>query len=342
MTEPLHLVGRAFLARSSRRIDATLSVSGGIASLSDETGAVVLEFPVHELRLETALGSADRRATLPDGTLFETGDHVSVENLTGFSLSDKLSKAERFHPRLILVIAAAMAGVFLIWRFALPALVWIAVAMTPEPLKDAIDSGTLAAIDRTLANPSDVGPGRRAEIKGIFSDLINELPAESRGDDFALEFRSIPGIGPNAAALPGGTILLTDELVEGFPDDDIIAAVIGHELGHVVEQHGLSQLYRSLGVFILVTLIAGDTGPILEDVLLEGNVILSLSFSRTHERQADQFGLRLTEAAGYDPAGLIAFFEALPDSDQTESGWKSTHPASGERIEAIRDFLNGR
>ena len=89
-------------------------------------------------------------------------------------------------------------------------------------------------------------------------------------------------------------------------------------------------------------MIAGDTGPILEYILLEGGVILSLQYSRRHEPSADQFGLRLTERAGYDPAGLITFFEALPDSGQEDSSWDSTHPASGARINAIREFLADR
>jgi len=92
----------------------------------------------------------------------------------------------------------------------------------------------------------------------------------------------------------------------------------------------------------MVALIAGDTGPVLEDILLEGGVLVSLSFSRQHEESADQFGLKLSDAAGYDPAGLLTFFQALPDADQTESSWNSTHPSSGERIGAIQLYLDSR
>jgi predicted Zn-dependent protease len=142
--------------------------------------------------------------------------------------------------------------------------------------------------------------------------------------------------------LPGGTVVITDQLVRAFKGDDVVAGVLAHELGHVTGDHGLRQLYRSLGVFVLISLLAGDTGPILEDLLLEGGVLLSLSHSRDHERAADSFGLSLASDAGFEPSGLLKFFESLPDAEETRSGWMSTHPASGERTQAIRDFLEDR
>jgi Zn-dependent protease with chaperone function len=338
MSGVVEIKGRAFVARSSHLIEASLRVGASAVALVDETGETRLEFPFEQLKFDPPLGSTERRATLPDGTLFETADHIAVGLVLHDDLGSSLSNAERFGPRLILVVAASLLGVFAIWKYALPALVWVAVALTPEPLRDAIDAGSLQFVDVAIADPSGLTAERKSEVQEIFLNLTDALP-DVDGRNLTLHFRDMPGLGPNAMALPGGTILITDALVTEFGDDDVIAAVLGHELGHVLEDHGLTQLYRSLGIYVLVALIAGDTGPILEDILLEGGVIMSLSFSREHEAAADQFGLRLSKQTGYDPAGLITFFEALPDAAQTESTWGSTHPASGERIEAIREFL---
>jgi predicted Zn-dependent protease len=193
-----------------------------------------------------------------------------------------------------------------------------------------------------LVQETTLEAAKKAEIQEIFDTLLEHLPEHQRDRPYQLYFRSTPAIGPNAFALPGGSVVITDQLVKLFDDENVIAGVLGHEIGHVTGDHGLRQLYRSLGVFVLVGLLAGDTGPILEDVLLEGGVLLSLSYSRAHERDADQSGLRLADAAGYDPAGLMKFFRFLPDSRQTESGWSSTHPASGERIKAIQEYLENR
>ncbi|NNE88537.1 MAG: M48 family metallopeptidase [Silicimonas sp.] len=334
----VEIKGRAFLARSSRLIDGALLVGDRTAALLDADGETRLEFARSDLKFDLPLGSADRRATLPDGTLFETSDRVAVALVQDDDLGGALSNAETFGPRLAWVIVASVAGVFAIWKFALPALVWLAVALTPEALRDTIDATSLRFLDATLSEPTQLSAMRQSEVKDIFQSLTTLLP-EEKNRDFSLHFRDMPGLGPNALALPGGAMVITDALVTDFTDNDVIAAVLGHELGHVVEDHGLTQLYRSLGIYVLVALIAGDTGPILEDILLEGGVIMSFSFSRAHETSADQFGLRLSDQAGYDPSALITFFETLPDADQSESGWGSTHPASGARIEAIEEFL---
>ena len=245
------LNGWAYLAQSSKRIACTLLVSDHDAVLNDQDGQEVLRLPRSNLRFETALGDAPRRATLPDGTLFETTDHTQIATLADANTGATLSTAEQFHPRLFLFVIAAIVGVFLVWRFALPALVWVAVALTPEPLRDAIDKGSLQAFDLAVAEPTTLSAEKQEEVRELFENLVAELPEKARNRDFNLEFRAIPGIGPNAAALPGGTVVITDALVKRFPNENIIASVLGHELGHVVEDHGLTQLYRSLGFFVL-------------------------------------------------------------------------------------------
>ena len=121
-----------------------------------------------------------------------------------------------------------------------------------------------------------------------------------------------------------------------------LAGVLGHEIGHKVEAHGLRQLYRSLSVYFLVAVIAGDTGPILEDFLFEGQLLLQLSYSRQHERSADEFGLTLMRNTGYDPQGLKRFFaaiEALAPDSEVDSEWLSTHPLNKDRIDRIDMYI---
>jgi Zn-dependent protease with chaperone function len=151
----------------------------------------------------------------------------------------------------------------------------------------------------------------------------------------------MPAVGPNAFALPGGTIVVTDELIREFPDADVIAGILGHEIGHVVEDHGLHRLYRSLGAYALIALLVGETGPMLEDILLEGNALLSLSYSRAQESAADEFGLTLSHSAGFDPIGLKIFFERLGAGIGDDMQWMSTHPNHSNRVEAIELYIRG-
>ena len=168
------------------------------------------------------------------------------------------------------------------------------------------------------------------------------LPENERNArDFKLLFRAMPEAGPNAFALPGGTMVMTDELIREFPSEDVIAGILGHEIGHVVEEHGLRRLYRSLGSYVLIALLAGETGPMLEDILLEGNALMSLSYSRAQESAADEFGLTLSHRAGFDPAGLKVFFERLGMEIGDDVQWMSTHPSHSNRVEAIERYING-
>lgn len=338
----LVVAGRAFPARSSRAIPVRLEIAANVATLRDDTGGTRATAQADRLDWDMPVGRAPRRARFPDGTLFETPETAQIDRVRAGSGWTRLHRAERFGRPLVLVTLAAVLAGFLVWRFALPALVTMAVALTPDPLRAVIDRGSLESLDRTLAEPTALETGRQQDVKDIFETLLASLGPEGSGRDFSLHFRSTPAVGPNAFALPGGTVVITDQLVEGFGDPDVIAGVLAHEIGHVVEDHGLRQLYRALGFYVLVALIAGDTGPILEDVLLEGGVLMNLSFSRAHESAADTFGLRLAETAGYDPAGLLAFFEALPGAGTSGTGWLSTHPAPTERMDAIRDHIARR
>ncbi len=227
-----------------------------------------------------------------------------------------------------------VAGGVLIWRWGLDLLVALAVALTPAGLAETIDDGHVAFIDQVMAVPSALDDGQRESVRLVFRNIVSVAPEPPHGP-YTLLFRDITGVGPNAFALPGGTIIVTDALVRTFPDPDVIAGVLGHEIAHVTEQHGLKRVYRSIGTFLLVALIAGDVGPIVEDMLLEGALLLSLARSRDQELEADRIGIGLAFDAGYDPVALVHLFEHLSHASDVPS-WLSTHPALDERVPAVR------
>ncbi|MBO9412199.1 MULTISPECIES: M48 family metallopeptidase [unclassified Ruegeria] len=333
--------GRAYPPLSSREIHARLAVGSNTVWLIDGDGQIQTRCAPNELDIESRVGSTERRVNFPDGTLFLTTRHAALEHLISDSSGSWLHHTERFHPRLILVSIACLFAAWGIWKYGLTVLVALAVWMTPPPLVSAIDASTLQAIDKVLAKPSTLSPDQQEQVQNSFDRLLTTMGPEAQDFAYDLQFRRLPGIGPNAFALPNGTIVVTDELVK-LISVDAMAGVLGHEIGHVAEQHGLTQLYRSLGTFVLIGMMAGDTGPILEEVLLEGNLILSLSYSRQHELSADRYGVDLAARSGFDPNGLSEFFDIL----ETEFGdhgtdWFSTHPGFQERQDNLRE-LNHR
>ncbi len=347
---PHQVEGRAYPRLSSRQVAATLKHRAVMQSESekpddlfidilDREGVVLGGAPLSQIEVDWPIGRQPRKLTLPDGTVFETDDHDAIGQIVGESNSTKLHRLEQFHPRLIAFVLACMVGVWVIYRYGLDILVAFAIWLTPPVLVAQIDKGTMATIDFQMAEASRLDANEQARVEDIFATLLPHIEDVPDGTNFQLLFRDMPGMGPNAFALPGGTVVMTDAFIRDFPDEDVLASVLGHEIGHVVERHGMRQLYRSLTVYILIALMAGDTGPFLEEILLEGNVLLSLSFSRAHERAADEFGVKLADRAGYDPAGLKIFFDEISKKFGEPPRWLSTHPGSKERAADIDGYI---
>lgn len=326
--------GHAFAARSSRRIAARLVWQNGSAKLLDEVGDLLVQGVVQ--RVEQMPGGPVL-VHLPQGWLFEADRNATLDGLSAPRPDAWISRLEVFHPRLIAVALACLLGAYAIWRWGLDLIVALAMAVTPELPVKGMDQSSLFMLDRLVADESRIPAGRQAEVQAIFDRLTDQVPDAPWGE-YRLEFRDMPDIGPNAFAMPAGTIVITDQLLDEFPQDDVIAGVLGHELAHVHERHVLRQLYRAGSSYLLIALIAGDPGPFLQDMLLEGNALMSLSYSRRQEAQADTLGTASAGAAGYDAAALAMFFERLQrDYGDGDPGWLSTHPGMEERIRRIRN-----
>ena len=336
------VTGRAYPPLSSQECRARLSQAGDVIWLISADDTVLTKADLAALDIEPRVGRTERRVRFPDGSLFLTDDHNALERLTGAAKGGLLHAFEQFHPRLIAVVLACFAGGWVVWKYGLTMLVAIAVWLTPDALRQAIDSGTMQTFDKFVANPSKLDAEKQAEARAAFATLLTEMGPAAKDFDYRIEFRSAPRIGPNAFALPNGTIVVTDALVS-MSSPGMLAGVMGHEIGHVAEQHGLRQMYRATGAFVLISMLAGDTGPVLEELLLEGNLLLSLSYSREHELAADRFGYKLVEQAGLGTDGLSEFFDRLQKSfGNQDAGWFGTHPGFEERKQQLRDLRNNR
>lgn len=336
----MEVAGRAFPPERSVSVAMTLWVDDeGVAHLRDTLGETWRSAPVTDLVIDPPLGRLDRKVTFPDGVLFQTADHAGLKDLLGRDRSDALHGAEAFRPRLIGVVLACVAGIALLWRFGLPAMVTVAVWLTPDTMLRQMDAGTLLTMDQLLLDGSTLPEDRRAQITDMHADLLEHIDPDDLPSTVLLFRDAGPQIGPNAFALPGGTVVVTDALAKMLEDDpDAMAGILAHELAHVTEDHGVRALYRSLGLYVVVALMAGDTGPILDEILLEGNVLLSLQGSRDAERDADAKAIPVLQAAGYDPEGFARFFDRLEGIMGDGGGWSSTHPGSGERAARIREL----
>ena len=324
---------------SSRKVDATLSATGGGDLVVVASQAVLARGPRADLDISARVGSIPRRVVFPDGSLFESTDNDGIDALAGLRGSAAtVDQLERFRPRLFAFAAAVALFCYLIYRFAVPVLVEVAVVLPPPVVTQLMSQGALLSLDETILAPTELPKPRQERLLAGFRDLA--ALSDRGAANYVLNLRKGGSVGANAFALPDGSIVLTDELVSMAANDDAILGVLAHEIGHVEREHSLRRLYRAAGIAALIMLIGGDIGGGAEDILVQGSALVALSYSRAQENEADRYSVELMVKAGKDPASLVSFLETMRAKESSKGGSDilSTHPATADRIEAVRAY----
>lgn len=169
--------------------------------------------------------------------------------------------------------------------------------------------------------------------------------ADSTGREYTFYLVDSPEV--NAFAIPGGHIFVNRGLVETADQASEFAGVLGHEIAHVTERHGIEQMKKRRGAGALVTIVyvlLGREPGLAEQIAIEaGGAAVFAKYGREAEREADQRAIRTLPAAGYDPEGVATFFEDLLRQQQRQptllDAWFSTHPTSQERVQNARMMI---
>ncbi|MES1946013.1 peptidase M48 Ste24p [Salinisphaera sp. C84B14] len=153
----------------------------------------------------------------------------------------------------------------------------------------------------------------------------------------------------NAFALPGGKIGVYSGLLDVAKTDDQLAAVIGHEVGHVLADHGnerVSQQAATQGGLQVVSAFLGGSGgggnqAVMSALGLGAQVGILLPFSRTQESEADTIGLELMARAGFDPRQSVALWQNMAAAGgEKPAEFMSTHPSNQSRINNLESHMN--
>ncbi len=141
----------------------------------------------------------------------------------------------------------------------------------------------------------------------------------------------------NAFALPGGQIIVYRGILDLMHNESELFGLLGHEVGHVVERHGVKRIARSAALGLITSLLLGDANGISAILISNGQQLVNLSYDRDEELEADMFGLRAVQRAGIDARGIVTLFTSLKDAEGSE-GWLaflSTHPDIDERLKIL-------
>lgn len=192
--------------------------------------------------------------------------------------------------------------------------------------------------------PQSTDARQTAYVRCVVGALVRELPAQWRegGWDTALFVND----EPNAFALPGGKVGLYTGIFQVAKNQDQLAAVVAHEIGHVVSRHHEERLTRQAGaqgvLQLLGALLGSRYGEGAANAAVQGGGIVAqtgflLPGSRTQESEADVVGQQLMAQAGFDPRQAVDLWQnMIAAGGSRPPEWLSTHPDPQSRIGELR------
>jgi len=209
-------------------------------------------------------------------------------------------------------------------------------------VKDQIRLGDQAAAE-VMKKYRVVNDSRAARVEDVGRRLLDAMSPKDRGP-WDYRFHVIDSKDINAFALPGGNVFMFTGLYNRLKTEDELAAVMGHEMTHVREQHWAhmagAQAKRQAGLAVLLGLTHASS--VWQNVAGLADSMLTLRYSRKDEDQADAGGLQDMVAAGYNPEGMLGLFQILQDSAGGGGGpsFLQDHPLTSTRIQHTRDRIN--
>jgi predicted Zn-dependent protease len=172
-----------------------------------------------------------------------------------------------------------------------------------------------------------------------YVESIGAVVAPHFNSPFQFRFRVVDDPSVNAFALPGGFVTVNMGLLQSAESGEEVAAVIGHELAHVVQRHGTRRVLRQLGGMAALSIVFGGTDLEVPATLLGG--LANTAYDRDQETEADELGQEALIAAGVSPIGMVHFFERMAkDAALAPPQFLSTHPDPGNRAQRAQAAIS--
>jgi predicted Zn-dependent protease len=187
-------------------------------------------------------------------------------------------------------------------------------------------------------------PGTEPQANQMLNEIGNRLAACVANKSRRFSFETVKGPEPNAFALPGGFIFVTQSLVELCRyDRNEIACILGHEMAHIIRGHAMNRIVSNSAI-AAASRAAPIRGVLSGWLRKVGVQFIESAYSKDLESEADRLGVRLVAAAGYEPGACVKLFSRLaklnsPPHQFDLGSYFSSHPPFNVRIENIKHQL---
>ncbi len=348
---------------SARAQAAQLAVMGDQLVINLPAGQRV-QVPLSAVQWPERTRQGRRMAQLPGGASLQALDVLVwdawvTEHVKADSWLVRSQQSWRGVAAAAVLLVAAVAGLYI---GGLPLAARGTLAVVPLSVDVLIGEQVLASLDGQMLQPSELPQTDQARIRAAFTQMVARA-YPSKPPAWQLEFRNgtrarpkpagdaptstepaRSPLGANAFALPGGTLVLTDELVRLVNDDQVVLGVLGHELGHVRHRHGMRQLIQVSAIGAMASAVFGDYASLLATLPV---LAAGMAYSRDAEREADDEAIAVLRASGISPLVMVKLFTALradaqrasdsPGARDTSGGLLgiafSSHPSDAERTQ---------
>ena len=180
---------------------------------------------------------------------------------------------------------------------------------------------------------------QQAYVDRVGNKLVQSTEAGS--SPYKFEFHLLADANTvNAFALPGGQIFITYALLSRLKNEDQLAGVLGHEIGHVINRHSAEHIAKqelTQGLIQATDIASGDPGMISRFI---GNMV-NMKYGREDELESDDYGVKYMVEAGYKPEAMIDVMKILKEASGggNQPEFMSTHPSPDNRIEKLKEVI---
>jgi Zn-dependent protease with chaperone function len=288
---------------------------------------------------------------LHDRSIIEYSEDESINSYIERNKSTRCSdelKPLKFK-LLVILPAAFLLSIILYFSYSLllPSISKRIVSNIPSDFAQEVGDDALKSLDETTLQPSKLLIERQVEIREYFNKSSFTKGAEAK---YSVVFRSSNTLGANAFALPNGTIILLDDLIQLAANNDEIISVFAHEAGHIYHKHAFQKLVQNSILTIGLVLITGDITSVAMLAGLVPVFLIQQSYSREAEAEADDFAIGFLKRNNIDPNNFASILAKITNShdlvnssesieNTQENKYLRSHPRTEERIKIIRQNL---
>jgi len=202
------------------------------------------------------------------------------------------------------------------------------------------------AIGRKYAPEVERQMGGRIPDEGLqnYVDGVGQrIACVSHRPELEYHFVALEDDSVNAFALPGGYIFITKGMLRKLSTEAQLAAILAHEMTHIVARDSSAVMSRQIGVSVLLSAVTSEKTPESVSMVVDlTHQILGLRYSRDDEREADLAGLGYMVAAGYNPYGMVESMQMLENQEQIRPiEFFSTHSSPENRVAYLQEKIEG-